>query len=159
MNCFYHHGIKGQKWGVRRFQKKEGTLTTAGKKRRIANEASNYYKQEADERKKYSMDRIHEIDDIFEKDRGRYLSDQEVRKLLLEQDALEMAFRHLYARSEEIDSMSKLGERYVQEYKKNVPIDKILKAYVDEYANYMYNVKGDKEWLLKWDDETGPNVD
>lgn len=29
----YHHGIKGQHWGVRRFQKKDGSLTTAGKKR------------------------------------------------------------------------------------------------------------------------------
>ena len=28
----YHHGIKGQKWGVRRFQKKDGTLTPEGKK-------------------------------------------------------------------------------------------------------------------------------
>lgn len=28
-----HHGIKGQKWGVRRFQKADGTLTAAGKKR------------------------------------------------------------------------------------------------------------------------------
>lgn len=29
----YHWGIKGMKWGVRRFQKKDGTLTSAGKKR------------------------------------------------------------------------------------------------------------------------------
>ena len=28
-----HHGIKGQKWGVRRFQNADGTLTSAGKKR------------------------------------------------------------------------------------------------------------------------------
>ena len=29
----YHHGIKGQRWGVRRYQKKDGSLTDAGKKR------------------------------------------------------------------------------------------------------------------------------
>lgn len=29
----HHHGIKGQKWGVRRFQNEDGTLTEAGRKR------------------------------------------------------------------------------------------------------------------------------
>lgn len=28
-----HHGIKGQKWGVRRYQNKDGSLTNAGQKR------------------------------------------------------------------------------------------------------------------------------
>lgn len=30
----YHYGIKGQKWGVRRFQNEDGSYTTAGKMRR-----------------------------------------------------------------------------------------------------------------------------
>ena len=33
-NELYHHGIKGQKWGVRRYQNEDGSLTNAGKKRR-----------------------------------------------------------------------------------------------------------------------------
>ena len=33
MSELRHHGIKGQKWGVRRFQNKDGSLTPAGEKR------------------------------------------------------------------------------------------------------------------------------
>lgn len=32
-NYLYHHGIKGQHWGVRRFQNEDGSLTDAGRKR------------------------------------------------------------------------------------------------------------------------------
>lgn len=40
-NYLAHYGIKGQKWGVRRFQNPDGTLTAAGKKR----EAKQYSKE------------------------------------------------------------------------------------------------------------------
>ncbi len=33
MSELQHHGITGMKWGVRRFQNKDGTLTAAGKAR------------------------------------------------------------------------------------------------------------------------------
>lgn len=42
-----HHGIKGQKWGIRRYQNADGTLTTAGKKR--------YYDSEGNEKKIYPI--------------------------------------------------------------------------------------------------------
>lgn len=61
-----HHGILGQKWGVRRFQNSDGSLTAAGKKRYsrselkdIHNERVEYARnaRESDPRRK-ELDRI-----------------------------------------------------------------------------------------------------
>lgn len=39
-NYLAHHGIKGQKWGVRRYQNSDGTLTEEGKARNRSGEGS-----------------------------------------------------------------------------------------------------------------------
>lgn len=39
-----HHGIKGQKWGVRRFEDANGHLTLEGKRRYAVQDARKYYK-------------------------------------------------------------------------------------------------------------------
>lgn len=43
-----HHGIKGQKWGVRRFQNEDGSLTLAGEERYL--KGDNRANQKGDER-------------------------------------------------------------------------------------------------------------
>lgn len=43
-NSIYHHGIKGMKWGIRRYQNEDGTLTPEGMKR--YGKLYNYYKKQ-----------------------------------------------------------------------------------------------------------------
>ena len=50
----YHHGIKGQKWGIRRYQNDDGTLTPEGRKRYGVNNVADMSKEQ---RKLYEQDR------------------------------------------------------------------------------------------------------
>lgn len=43
INELSHHGIRGMKWGIRRFQNKDGSLTNMGRKRRIQLEGKAKY--------------------------------------------------------------------------------------------------------------------
>lgn len=43
----YHHGIKGQKWGVRRYQYADGSVTPAGAKRYYVNKDTSVVKRKA----------------------------------------------------------------------------------------------------------------
>lgn len=49
-NELYHHGIKGQKWGIRRFRNSDGSYTSAWRKRReLTKKKSQELRKEADE--------------------------------------------------------------------------------------------------------------
>lgn len=59
-NELKHHGIKGMKWGVRRFQNKDGTLTPAGRKRYDSSNPYNNTKAQLEE-----IAYIQDIDDFL----------------------------------------------------------------------------------------------
>ena len=59
-NELYHHGILGQKWGIRRYQNSDGTYTAAGKARYAQ------YKEDILNRKKAESGKIKEFNKMGE---------------------------------------------------------------------------------------------
>lgn len=82
-----HYGVKGQKWGVRRYQNKDGSLTPAGKKR-IQDAGVMYFPKYDRKRRKYSdpvknrlavtrkSDQDQDLNDTFDREKTRLLKER-----------------------------------------------------------------------------------
>ena len=93
-----HHGIKGQKWGVRRFQLKNGRLTAAGKKR--------YSEDEEEQKKKAEEESAPKKKPVSE------MSDQELREAI-NRAQLEESYRRYYEPAKQQPEIG-LGEKFIQ---------------------------------------------
>ena len=80
-----HYGIKGMKWGIRRYQNEDGTLTAAGKKR-AASQAIKKADQEAREDRKNAYKNRRSLSDKEISDRVRRLDQEKKLQSLTEDD-------------------------------------------------------------------------
>ena len=100
-NELTHWGIKGMKWGVRRYQNKNGSLTALGRKRR-RNENSGESEKNTEE--------------TVEERRKRILNSTDAKEIYKNRDILSTA--EINERINRIDTEAKLASRIVEESKK-----------------------------------------
>lgn len=75
----YHYGIKGQKWGVRRFQNEDGSYTEEGLKRRLQESGLKGTRSQQNEIKSWSK-KQEKIAKKFDKHTEKILSDKRTGK-------------------------------------------------------------------------------
>ena len=82
----YHHGTKGMKWGVRRYQNKDGSLTAAGKKRRSLGQVIRDHKTK--KKRKAALEKAREAKAAKKKAEEKAKKAEEKRQKALEKGRL-----------------------------------------------------------------------
>lgn len=114
----YHHGTKGMKWGIRRFQNKDGSLTPEGQKRRSLKQVIKDHKTA--KKRKAALEKARQVK--AEKKGQEQTITEKRAKLLTSTDPKEIyENRHLLSYSElndrvnRIDLENRLSSKIAQE--------------------------------------------
>ena len=142
-----HYGVKGMKWGVRRYQRKDGTLTASGKRRN--KKAENKRSELADNAERMSKhfsrsskDAKKELErtkKIPAKDFAKYYDDDELLKMIGGVEG---------AKKLAIKDLEEASSRY-QEYAKSwmKTYEKIMDAPIEDF----YSKKTMRKYKYSWD--------
>lgn len=139
-NELMHHGIKGMKWGVRRYQNADGTLTEVGKKRLAKNISNTYVKEYNIAKPSYTRsstagkNTVQQFDDIKTK--------------VIDSEAVIKA-------RDKFRKVGKIGEEYYND-------DEVREKYVikaaDKFAEENgWDKKHARDWFLYDDGDQGTN--
>lgn len=79
---FEHHGIKGQRWGVRRYQNEDGTLTEEGKKKYGSEDAYRAQQLKKMDPSRMSNAELKELSDRMALEKSVKKGDEEVQRIM-----------------------------------------------------------------------------
>lgn len=161
-NELYHHGIKGMKWGVRRFQNPDGTLTAAGQKRYgVVRQAGEYAKSASDLSYKLARDVKESSDrsikryggengwEVYAKDaygtssgKDFGVSQKEFEKAM-KKELEDLMLQAKVFDSAAIKSYEETGKEFLEKSNKwlNSPIDSLSKKDITEAKAFMQEVQ------------------
>ena len=144
-NELQHWGIKGMKWGVRRYQNNDGSLTPAGKKR-YSDDSDDYYDEEQErarieERKKKVLN-AHSATELY-KNKDMF-SDKELLDAYLRLNT-ERNIRNL------IPEKISTGQKFIDSYTKT---SKTIKDIVDASDNIYKSYEKGKKLLSQLNKST-----